>query len=276
MTGIYCIENTVNHKKYIGQAVDIEKRITGHKKHLLSNKHPNGHLQRAWNKYGENAFLFSVVEECEESKLSEREIFYIEKFCAFTNGYNQTLGGEGTRGCLHTEEYKAYMRKLFTGRTFSEETIRKMSEAKAGIQPQLTPNRAAGYKVVSVKLTGRTFSDEHKEHISQSKKGSKPWNKGKRLTDEEKERFGYFSKTCSEETKKKIGAANKGKKRSPEMIAKMSKKVACVETGEIFQSITAAANAYSVTIHAISNVLRGKTKTCKGFHWRYLEGGELS
>lgn len=51
MTGIYCIENTANGKKYIGQASDIEKRWTQHKQKLRNNSHHNPHLQNAWNTY---------------------------------------------------------------------------------------------------------------------------------------------------------------------------------------------------------------------------------
>ena len=58
--GIYCIFNKVNHKRYIGQSVDINARWSKHKK-LLSRKTYNGdnhHLTNAWHKYGENNFDF--------------------------------------------------------------------------------------------------------------------------------------------------------------------------------------------------------------------------
>ena len=36
-TGIYCIENTINHKKYIGQSIDIYSRWSKHKSELNNN-----------------------------------------------------------------------------------------------------------------------------------------------------------------------------------------------------------------------------------------------
>ena len=58
ISGIYCIENTKNHKKYIGQSIDIYQRWYVHKSKLNMNKHHSHHLQQAWNKYGDNCFIF--------------------------------------------------------------------------------------------------------------------------------------------------------------------------------------------------------------------------
>lgn len=61
MLGIYQIKNTVNGKSYIGSSVDIKRRKKEHKGRLRNNSHENQHLQGAWNKYGEDAFEFSIV-----------------------------------------------------------------------------------------------------------------------------------------------------------------------------------------------------------------------
>lgn len=102
--GIYRIENLINHKSYIGQAVDIYKRWTMHKWELNSGKHHNIHLLRAWKKYGEYNFEFSIIEECDEKNLNEREMYWVEYYDAFYNGYNQTKGGDGCLGKTWTEE----------------------------------------------------------------------------------------------------------------------------------------------------------------------------
>lgn len=61
--GIYKIINIVNNKFYVGSAVDLKRRKTRHFSELRSNKHNNRHLQAAWNKYGEQSFVFVVLEE---------------------------------------------------------------------------------------------------------------------------------------------------------------------------------------------------------------------
>ena len=59
--GIYCIENTVNNKKYIGQSVCIEDRWCKHINELKNNRHDNRYLQSDWNSYSINSFKFSFL-----------------------------------------------------------------------------------------------------------------------------------------------------------------------------------------------------------------------
>lgn len=116
--GIYCIENLVNGKKYIGQSVDIKKRWYEHRRTLRLNQHDNVFLQRAWNKYNENNFKFSVIETCDINKLNDLEIYYIELFHTFNSkyGYNMTSGGDGCVGYKHTEETKRYISEIQKGK----------------------------------------------------------------------------------------------------------------------------------------------------------------
>lgn len=77
--GIYKIINVKNKKFYIGSSINIEKRKYHHINSLRKDKHFNRHLQRAFNKYGEEWFEFSIIEkEVELDKLTEREQYYID------------------------------------------------------------------------------------------------------------------------------------------------------------------------------------------------------
>ena len=76
--GIYMIINLINGKKYIGSSINIRHRLWGHRATLRHNKHYNNLLQRAWNKYGEENFDFSILEKCPEEKRFERKQYYVD------------------------------------------------------------------------------------------------------------------------------------------------------------------------------------------------------
>ena len=78
ISGIYEIKNLINSKKYIGQSADIVKRERMHFWMLRNGKHKNPHLQNAYNKYGEDNFIFKIIEKCAPKKLTAREQFYVD------------------------------------------------------------------------------------------------------------------------------------------------------------------------------------------------------
>ena len=98
LCGIYCIENLINNKKYIGLSRDIRRRWLEHRSELSRGVHINTCLQKAWQKYGEKAFKFYIVELCDEKHLCERERYYIKTYNTLSHeqGYNLTTGGDGT------------------------------------------------------------------------------------------------------------------------------------------------------------------------------------
>ena len=84
-SGVYCILNTVNQKRYIGSSNNCYLRLMDHRAELRANVHANKHLQNAYNKYGESVFTCFVVEFCDEDKRLEREKYYIDLFNAEYN-----------------------------------------------------------------------------------------------------------------------------------------------------------------------------------------------
>ena len=93
MCGIYLIENKLDGKKYVGQSRDIAHRWSNHlsRYNQTTDKEYNKVLYRAFRKYGIDNFAFSVLEECDENKLNEREVYWIKTLNTLTEnglGYN--------------------------------------------------------------------------------------------------------------------------------------------------------------------------------------------
>ena len=80
----------------------------------------------------------------------------------------------------------------------------------------------------------------------------------------------------SEETKRKIGAANRGRhfsedaKRLMSENSSLKRKVMCIETGVIYDSIREASKHVGTPASNIGSVCRGKTKTAGGYSWSYI------
>lgn len=100
MIGIYKVTNNINQHTYIGQSINIEQRWKNHLNRAFceTGKEYNKTLYRAMRKYGVDNFSFEIIEECLIEQLNEKEIYWIAFYNSFSDGYNETIGGEGYRG----------------------------------------------------------------------------------------------------------------------------------------------------------------------------------
>lgn len=134
--GIYGIRNLINGKTYIGQTGEnFQRRFLHHNWKLHDNSHDNSFLQCAYNKYGDSSFEFVIIEIVTDSKmLDELEIKYIKEYKDKSLSYNMLDGGGGRRGFKMSESTKKLIgeknRVHMTGKKHSDETKRKMSEAR--------------------------------------------------------------------------------------------------------------------------------------------------
>ena len=106
--GIYKITNKVNNKIYIGQSQDIITRIKGHKNTLKANTHFNLHLQRAYNKYGIDNFIYEIKEECNEDIINNREFYWINFYNSTDRFYGYNIDYGGNKDVM-SEEHKLNM-----------------------------------------------------------------------------------------------------------------------------------------------------------------------
>lgn len=96
MAYIYKITNKINQKIYIGKTeFSIEKRFKEHCRDAFKDRNEKRPLYAAMRKYGIENFYVELIEETDSPE--EREIFWIEEYRSFKNGYNATKGGDGKR-----------------------------------------------------------------------------------------------------------------------------------------------------------------------------------
>lgn len=89
MIGIYMFENKNNHKKYIGQSININKRKWEH----IYAPSPYSQFDDVLRQEGINNFDFSIIESCSADELNEKEKYWISYYDTIQNGYNLIEGG---------------------------------------------------------------------------------------------------------------------------------------------------------------------------------------
>ena len=180
MMGVYEITNLVDGwgTAYIGSSADIGARWRQHVWMLHKGKHHNLCLQTAWDRYGEGAFSFGILERVTNKEyLLEREQYWLDRMFEMTDSiYN--LAQDATAPMLgrnHTEETKRKMGAARKKWSFSKETKHKLSMAAAGRRHSEDVKQK-----ISIALTGRTLSEEHKRRVSKALTGRKLSKKHKR------------------------------------------------------------------------------------------------
>jgi group I intron endonuclease len=96
---------------------------------LLAKHHQSRHLQRAWNKYGQEAFTVILLEKVGATKmLDEREQFWMDHFRAYTKNFNSAPKAESTRDYKWTESQKKKIRGYRRG-VWTPDSHKRVSEA---------------------------------------------------------------------------------------------------------------------------------------------------
>ena len=208
---IYKITNKINGKAYIGQTIqDVEKRWRRH----CSNCENKSAISKAIKKYGKDNFTFEVIEENIDNieLLNSLEVHYISVLnTMYPSGYNLMLGGDN--------------------RTLSDETRKKMSEAKKE----------------------KPMSDEHKQKIREGIK--KYWEQKPKKQPVEK----VYVDRKSPEYILKMSSAKKGKKVKSRTRNSNNK---TGKNGVFFRKDKGSCGAY-IAYAMIEGKLKSKTFGCK-------------
>lgn len=131
-SGIYMILNTYNNKCYIGSTKNFSKRKYEHFNTLSKNKHHSSHLQKAYNKYGREKFVFIILEECEVDKLIEREIFWIKLKNSINSDYGYNMATPQSNEGLKYREESILKRRINAYKQFYKDNRITLKEFLAG------------------------------------------------------------------------------------------------------------------------------------------------
>lgn len=207
--------------------MNIRQRWIDHK--TPSKKSKGTVLARAFKKYGNDSFEFSVLEECSEDQLDEREMYYIRML---KPAYNMNEGGTGNKGHHLSKEVKERLSTL--GKMQWEQSS---PAHKQFIVCHNLKGRVAGYH----------FSQLQKEHLRQCAR--QQFANG--MSDEQKAKISHSNKT-----------AMRGNRNGNKSVLAIS---LCGSGFCAFNSIKYAAQRLECTSHEISDVLHGRRKSTHGF-----------
>lgn len=144
--GIYKITSPTG-RVYIGQSIDILRRISAYKRMSNCNKQPK--LYNSLKKHGAKNHKYEILEECTIYDCSEKERYYQLKYNSVSNGLN----------C-------EYANDLNTKKEVSIETRNKMSKSRKGKKLSQEHKRK-----ISLANKGKKKTIEHLEKLSKSKEG---------------------------------------------------------------------------------------------------------
>lgn len=224
---IYCIENKLNGKKYVGMTKGtIENRFKKHKYLAKKAIYKKQHIHNAMLKDGvSNFFVYELDTAINIVELKEKEIYWIKKLDTKNNGYNETFGGEGTYGYKLTDEHRSMLKEKAIKRFSNPENRKILSEkTKKWYENLSSDEKKKITEKLSNKLLGNTRakgkkhirSEEYCKKISESKKGiPRPEHVKKILSDKAKARVGWKH---SPETIEKMRESAKKRKLKTESV----------------------------------------------------------
>lgn len=136
--GVYKIRNLNNGKLYIGSAAkySFKTRWAKHQRDLKRKDHHSIKLQRAWNKYGANAFVFEVLLYCDPKHCLMYEQIALDHF---KPEYNISPTAGSCLGSRWTKEQKRAFSISKKGQRFSNRHKKALSENHADVSGKNNP-----------------------------------------------------------------------------------------------------------------------------------------
>lgn len=265
---IYKIINTVNGKFYVGSTTNTKERFRVHRNRLRKNRHHSKHLQAAWNKYGEQVFVFHVIQTVPDGEsLQVAEDAWLAEHVGKEHCYNKSKFSDAPMRGVPKEEHPNF------GKPKTEAQRKAISKALKDFYAEDITNHPR---------FGKSHTEEVRERIRQKKLANptQAWL-GKERSAETKEKISATQKgkpkapgrTVSPEGRAKIranieaGRSHKhwvGRQHTEEAKAKMSKTVFVKPDGIMFPSLTLVLKYYGISMPTLNRALKSGKPIQKG------------
>lgn len=265
MIGIYKIICQATGKIYIGQSIDLVRRMSSYTR--MSGSTYQIKLHRSRIKYGIESHTIEVVEECSIDMLNERERYWQDFHDACgKKGLNCILTKTNSKSGKMSDETKAKISSANKGRVFTvmtQEVKNKISNALTGLKHSKERAQAAAKRRIGNKSrTGQKLSPHEIEIIRKRATGNK-YNLGRKATEETKIKMSAIRKgtTYSDEHKKNISIA---KQRGGHHLAR---KVINIIDGTVYQCGKDAAESIGMNYSTFHNHITGYVKNKTPFRY---------
>lgn len=257
-TGIYKFQNLITQEVYIGQSVNLEDRYKKHKRECFNGSTP---FYQAIQHWGWDNFSYEIIEFCDKEKLNEREVFWIEYYDSYHNGYNATRGGSN-KNSINEEEIISLYKQGLSPKEIKTQMDISLTSVYKYLSPILKESEIQQDNLFQYSLDGMFISGWSNQEKAGKELNIDPCSIGKVLSGQRASAGGYMWST--EKVEKLIS------KKSPRQTKKINQYDLNDNFISSYQNAMEAARALGKSDgSAILKVCKQIRPTAYGYKWRY-------
>lgn len=238
---VYKLICTANKRFYIGSAADFSQRKTRHLRDLRAGTHINIFLQRTFDKYGEDAFKWKLINVNTLAEARALEQHYIDKHSQSKRCMNIGKSASGGDNLTRHPNKKAIVKR-----------IAKTLRAKVAALSEAERKEKWGQSGALNGMYGKTHTKEARAKIRKANLGRTPTNKGVPMSEEQRRKVSesrkgkcvgednpFFGKHHSTKTKRLLARKAKARCLAPDFVHHQARRVKC--DGKVYASVSEAA-----------------------------------